>query len=326
MSRRKVVTLCVVVGIGAGVSIVPRHAAAQTESAWTVPRTPDGRPDLQGAWSFATITPLQRPSADAGRERLTEEEVASRNEASSTRASSEQRGALTAQRDVDLAYDQFWWDQGRSDGRTSLIVDPPDGRIPFTSEGTRRVDARRALRNRPAQGPEDRSPGERCAHHTKAGPPMSSGGYNNHVRLLQSPGYVSIVTEQIHDARIVPTDGRTQIPGNVRLWMGSSRGRWEGDTLVVETTHFNGKASYQGSSEQLHLIERFTRVAADTIAYEYTVEDPATYASAWTASIALKPLDGDMYEFACHEGNYGMFGILTGARADEAASWRATSR
>jgi hypothetical protein len=155
---------------------------------------------------------------------------------------------------------------------------------------------------------------------------MSSGGYNNHVRLLQSPGYVSIVTEQIHDARIVPTDGRTQIPGNVRLWMGSSRGRWEGDTLVVETTHFNGKASYQGSSEQLHLIERFTRVAADTIAYEYTVEDPATYASAWTASIALKPLDGDMYEFACHEGNYGMFGILTGARADEAASWRATSR
>jgi hypothetical protein len=155
---------------------------------------------------------------------------------------------------------------------------------------------------------------------------MSSGGYNNHVRLLQSPGYVSIVTEQIHDARIVSTDGRAPIPGNIRLWMGSSQGRWARDTLVVETTHFNGKASYQGSSENLHLIERFTRVAVDTIEYEYTIEDPATYANSWTASMALKPLDREMYEFACHEGNYGMFGILTGARSDEAASEQATSR
>ena len=297
----------------------------QPVSGWTLPRTADGQPDLQGAWSFATITPLERPSEYAGRKVLTDEEVAARNEDSATRASSERRGKLTAQRDVDLAYDQFWWDRGTSDGRTSLIVDPPDGRIPFTLEGRQRIAARRTLRNRPAHGPEDRSPGERCIHHSKAGPPMSAGGYNNHLRLLQTRDYVVIVTEQIHDARIIPMDGRAPIADNIRQWMGSSRGRWEGDTLVVETTHFNGTASYQGSSEGLSLVERFTRVDADTIEYEYTVDDPATYTRPWTAYIALKPLDGEMYEFACHEGNYGMFGILSGARAAEKAAAEAAT-
>ena len=316
MRRRSVATVLVVAAVA---SLVPLPTAGQPEPGWTQPRTPDGQPDLQGAWSFATITPLQRPREHAGRQFLTEEEAAALNEDAATRASSERRGELTARRDLDLAYDQFWWDRGSSDGRTSLIVDPPDGRIPFTAEGRQRMDARRALRNRPAHGPEDRSPGERCAHHTKAGPPMSAGGYNNHLRLLQTPDHVVIWTEQIHDARIIPMDGRAPIPGNIRQWMGNSRGRWEGDTLVVETTHFNGKASYQGSSESLHLVERFTRVAADTLEYEYTIEDPATYATPWTASSGMKPVDGEMYEFACHEGNYGMFGILTGARADEKA-------
>ena len=317
MRRRRVVTVFVVAAVA---SLVSFPAAGQPEPGWTLPRTPAGQPDLQGSWSFATITPLQRPSEYTGRELLTDEEVSALNEDAATRASSERRGELSAQRDVDLAYDQFWWDRGTSDGRTSLIVDPPDGRIPFTLEGRQRIGARGALRNRPARGPEDRSPGERCVHHTKAGPPMSAGGYNNHVRLLQTPDYVVLVTEQIHDARIIPMNGRAPIAGNIRQWMGSSRGHWEGDTLVVETTHFNGKASYQGSTEGLHLVERFTRVAADAMKYEYTLEDPATYAGPWTASIAMKPLDGEMYEFACHEGNYGMFGILSGARADEAAT------
>ena len=317
MIRHSLVAVFVVTAVA---SLVPCPAAGQADPAWTLPRTPDGQPDLQGAWSFATITPLQRPTRYGDRALLTDEEVAALDGDAATRASSERRGELTAQRDVDLAYDQFWWDRGRSDGRTSLIVDPPDGRIPFTPAAQQRMAARRALRNRPAEGPEDRSPGERCAHHTKAGPPMSAGGYNNHLRLLQTPGLVVIWTEQIHDARFVPTDGRAPIPGNIRQWMGDSRGRWEGDTLVVETTNFNGKAAYQGSSDGLHLVERFTRVGADTIEYEYTVADPATYARPWTASIALKPLDGEMYEFACHEGNYGMFGILTGARADEKAA------
>ena len=314
MRRWSVASVFVVAAV-AWLASVP--AAGQVAPERTVPRTLDGQPDLQGAWSFATITPLERPREYAGRQFLTDEEVAELDEDAATRASSDRRGALTVQRDLDLAYDQFWWDRGTSDGRTSLIVDPPDGRMPFTAEGRQRIDARRALRNLPASGPEDRSPGERCVHHTKAGPPMSAGGYNNHLRLLQTPGYVVMWTEQIHDARIIPMDGRPPIAGNIRQWMGSSRGHWEGDTLVVETTHFNGKASYQGSSEGLHLVERFTRVDADTLEYEYTVEDPTTYARPWTASIAMKPLDGEMYEFACHEGNYGMFGILSGARAEE---------
>ena len=317
MRRRSVVAVLVVAAV---VSLVPFPAAGQPEPGWTAPRTPAGQPDLQGSWSFATITPLQRPSEYTGREFLTDEEVAALNEDAATRASSDRRGELTAQRDVDLAYDQFWWDRGTSDGRTSLIVDPPDGRIPYTPEGRQRTDARRALRNRPARGPEDRSPGERCVHHNKAGPPMSAGGYNNHLRLLQTPDHVVIVTEQIHDARIIPLNGSAPIAGNIRQWMGSSRGRWEGDTLVVETTHFNGKARYQGASEGLHLVERFTRVAEDTVMYEYTVADPATFARPWTASLALKPLDGEMFEFACHEGNYGLDGILSGARADEKAA------
>ena len=299
------------------VSVVPAPAWGQSASPWTLSRTPDGQPDLQGAWSFATITPLQRPSQYEGRDQLTQEEVAALNSDAATRASSDRRGELTAQRDVDLAYDQFWWDRGTSDGRTSLIVDPPSGRIPFTMAGQQRVDLRRSLRDRPARGPEDRSPGERCVHHTKAGPPMSAGGYNNHLRLLQAPGYVVIYTEQIHDARIIPVDGRGPISNRIRQWMGNSRGHWDGDTLVVETSHFNGKASYQGSSDRLSLVERLTRVDAETIAYEYTITDPETYARSWTATLDLKPLEGDMYEFACHEGNYGMEGILAGARADD---------
>ena len=315
----------VVFVVAALVLLVPMPSSAQSSTGWTVPRLPDGRPDLQGAWSFATITPLERPSEYTGRELLTPEEVAALNLDAATVASSDRRGELSAQRDVDLAYDQFWWDRGTSDGRTSLIVDPPNGRIPFTADGRARIDASRARRSRPAEGPEDRSPGERCVHHGKAGPPMSAGGYNNHLRLLQTPDTVVIWTEQIHDARIIPLDGREPIADAIRQWMGSSRGRWEGDTLVVETTHFNGKVGFQGSGEDLRLVERFTRVAPDTLEYTYTLEDPVAYARPWTAAIAMKPLEGDMYEFACHEGNYGMEGILSGARADEQAAARSKS-
>ena len=297
--------------------VVPQIAFGQPGAPSSLQRTPDGRPDLQGAWSFATITPLERPPEYSGREFLSDEEVAVLNDDAATRASSDRREELSAQRDVDLAYDQFWWDRGTSDGRTSLIVDPANGRIPFTVEGNERIDLRRSLRGRPARGPEDRSPGERCVHHTKAGPPMSAGGYNNHLRLLQTSEYIVIYTEQIHDARIIPMDGRANLAGNIEQWMGSSRGRWDGETLVVETRNFNGKASFQGSSSALYLIERFTRRDADTLTYEYTLEDPETYMRAWTASLDLKPLAGDMYEFACHEGNYGMTNLLAGARAEE---------
>ncbi len=304
------------------VLLVPADIAGQTQGAavdsWTPSRTAWDDPDLQGDWSFATITPLERPGEYAGRERLTDEEVVALNQDALTRGDQQPPPGDPG------AYNAFWFDRGESTGRTSLIVDPPDGRIPYTAEGRQRRDTRRDLLNRPAYGPEDRSPGERCVHHTKAGPPHSAGGYNNHLRLLQTPGYVVIWTEQIHDARIIPMDGRPPIAGNMRQWMGDSRGYWEGDTLVVETTNFNGKAAYQGSAERLHLVERFTRVDADTLDYAYTVEDPSSYTRPWTASIAMKPVDGELYEFACHEGNYGMLGILSGARADEQAA--ATSR
>ena len=312
MTGRYLATLCMVVAVA---WLAPAGPAAQTQGAaahdWELSRTAWGDPDLQGVWSFATITPLERPTDYAGRERLTDEEVVALNADALT------RGDQLPPPGDPGAYNAFWFDRGESTGRTALIVDPPDGRIPFTAEGRQRFDARRALLGRPAHGPEDRTPGERCTHHSKAGPPMSAGGYNNHLRLFQTPGYVVVWTEQIHDARIVPMDGRPPVADAIRQWMGDSRGQWEGDTLVVETTNYSGKAQYQGSADGLHLVERFTRTGADTLEYEYTVSDPDTYARPWTASITMTPIEGDLYEFACHEGNYGMEGILAGARADE---------
>ncbi len=313
MTIRCMAALCMVLAVA---WLAPAEPAAQSQDsaagAWEPSRTAWGDPDLQGViWSFATITPLERPAAYAGRERLTEEEVVALNAEALTRGDQPPPPGDTG------AYNAFWFDRGESTGRTSLIVDPPDGRIPFTPDGRRRLDERRALLGRPAHGPEDRSPGERCTHHAKAGPPMSAGGYNNHLRIFQAPGYVVVWTEQNHDARIIPMDGRPPVAGAIRQWMGDSRGRWEGDTLVVETTNFSGKAYYQGSTHGMHLIERFTRTGADALEYEYTVSDPASYTRPWTASITMTTIEGDLYEFACHEGNYGMEGILAGARADE---------
>ena len=313
MTIRCMAALCMVLAVA---WLAPAEPAAQsqdsTADAWEPARTAWGDPDLQGViWSFATITPLERPAVYAGRERLTEEEVVALNAEALTRGDQPPPPGDTG------AYNAFWFDRGESTGRTSLIVDPPDGRIPFTPDGRQRLDERRALLDRPAHGPEDRSPGERCAHHTKAGPPMSAGGYNNHLRIFQAPGYVVVWTEQNHDARIIPMDGRPPVAGAIRQWMGDSRGRWEGDMLVVETTNFSGKAHYQGSTHGMHLVERFTRTGADALEYEYTVSDPASYTRPWTASITMTTIEGDLYEFACHEGNYGMEGILAGARADE---------
>ena len=313
MTMRCLTALCMVLAVAWLTRAVP--AAQEQEAAtgdWELSRTAWGDPDLQGViWSFATITPLERPAAYAGRDRLTEEEVVALNAEALT------RGDQPPPPGDPGAYNAFWFDRGESTGRTSLIVDPPDGRIPFTADGRQRLDERRALLGRPAHGPEDRSPGERCTHHTKAGPPMSAGGYNNHLRIFQAPGYVVVWTEQNHDARIIPMDGRPPVAGAIRQWMGDSRGRWEGDTLVVETTNFSGKAYYQGSTHGMHLVERFNRTGADALEYEYTVSDPASYTRPWTASITMTTIEGDLYEFACHEGNYGMEGILAGARADE---------
>ena len=222
-----------------------------------------------------------------------------------------------------VPYNEFWYDRGTTlveDKRTSLIVDPPDGRIPpLTAEAEKRAAARREYRrDHPADSWEDRSLGDRCIVGFNAGPPIVPRAYNNNVQLFQTPDYVVILNEMVHNARIVPLDGRP--PGTIRQWVGDSRGHWENETLVVETTNLSEKSSFRGSSANFHLVERFTRVDADTIRYEFTVEDPETWTRPWTAAVPMTKTQGPMFEYACHEGNYAMEGILAGARADEQAA------
>ncbi len=286
------------------------------------PRTSWGAPDLQGTWSHATVTPLERRDEHAGRTLLTDEEVAEANLSAATFASSERRGELSAERDVGLAYNQFWWDRGQSDGRTSLIVDPPDGRIPpMQPDAQVRADARRAeaqaRRARGAAGPEDRGDWERCL---TLGVPRLGGAYNNNFQVFQTPEHVAILHEMVHETRIIPLDVQPHVDPTIRQWLGDSRGRWEGDTLVVETTNFGDKRSYRGSSPELTLVERFTRVSASTLRYEVTVDDPETWTRPWTAALDMPPTDGQIYEYACHERNYGMENLLKGARVQEVAS------
>ena len=205
------------------------------------------------------------------------------------------------------------------DLRTSLITDPPDGKIPpLTPEAQKRQTARAAAaRGHEFDGPENRSLQERCLLATNAGPPMTPANYSANYQIAQGPGWVVLVNEMAHDARVIPLDGRAHLPDNVRQWMGDARGHWEGNTLVVETTNFSDKTSFRGSSDKMRLVERFTRTGADTLLYEFTVDDPATFTRPWTAKIPTTRADGVMYEFACHEGNYGMEGILSGGRTAE---------
>jgi len=196
------------------------------------------------------------------------------------------------------------------------VIDPPDGRIPpLTPEAQKRLEVRRQAAAQPAAGPEDRGIAERCIMGFNAGPPVVPGGYNQNLQIFQTPGYVVIVNEMVHNARIVPLTDRP-LP-NVRQWSGISRGRWEGRTLVIETKNFHHETAFRGSSPNLHLVERFTRADADTLVYEFTVQDPTTWTRPWTAQIPMRKSDQPMYEYACHEGNYGMFGILEAARAVE---------
>ena len=303
-------------------------AAAQEPEA--PPRTPWGAPDLEGVWDFRTITPMERPEEFGDREFLTAEESADLEQNVLDRNArldepSEIRTELLPVGGNVGAYNNFWMDRGTTvveTRRTSLILDPPNGRIPpLTPEGQQRKDATAAARRRPAHGPEDRSIGERCLLGFNGGPPMEPRAYNNHAQLFQTPGYVVILNEMVNDARVVPLDGRPHLDDRVRQWRGDSRGRWEGDTLVVETTNFHTRTAFserQGSTPGLHLVERFTRRSADTLVYEATMTDPATWTRPWTFEVTMAHSDQPVYEYACHEGNYGMDGILAGARADEA--------
>ena len=288
---------------------------------WTAPRTPDGHPDFQGVWTNVTITPLERPNDLAGKQFLTEAEAAAYEKQTVERNNADRRD-VPAEVDVGRAYNDFWWDRGTKvvkTRRTSLVIDPPDGKVPpLTPAAQQRIQAARAeARQHPADGPEDRALSERCILWPTAGPPMLPSFYNNNYQIVQGPGYVAIMVEMIHDVRIIPTDGSKHLPSTVRLWMGDPRGHWEGDTLVVDTTNFTSKTAFRGSTENLHLLERFTRVDPDTILYEFTVDDPATFTKPWTAQIPMNRSEGPVFEYACHEGNYAMVDMLSGARADE---------
>jgi hypothetical protein len=289
-----------------------------TKAAAKGARTPDGQPDIQGVWTFATVTPLERPKEFEGKEFLTEQEAAAFEKQSARDVDQREEGTLGTAADVGAAYNQFWWDRGTkvvSTRRSSLIVDPPDGKLPaMSAEGQKRAE-RAARRVNPPAGPEDRSLWERCITHSPI--PRMSTGYNNNLQIFQGPGYVAIVYEMIHEVRLIPLDSRPHVPQSIRQWLGDSRGRWEGDTLVVETTNFSDKASFRGASEKLRLIERFSRRDDDTLDYQFTVEDPSTWARSWTAALPMPRVQNTMYEYACHEGNYGLAGQLSGARAEE---------
>jgi hypothetical protein len=291
-------------------------------------RTPWGAPDLEGTWDFRTVTPMERPAEFAGKATLTEKEAAEYERRMVEQRNADKRHDTTKRRtvngtaeteDVALAYNDFWWDRGTKvvgTRRTSLIVDPPDGRIPsLTPAAQARLAAEDVLRERPAEGPEDRSTAERCLMGFNAGPPITPGGYNQNVQIVQHPDYVVLLTEMIHNARIIPLDGRPR--ANVQQWSGESVGRWDGDSLVIETTNFRQNTSLRGSSPNLHLVERIRRVDSDNLLYEFTVDDPTTWMRPWTAQVPMTKATGLIYEYACHEGNYGMFGILSGARAVE---------
>jgi len=308
--------------------LVPAPAAGQSRK-WTPPRTPDGKPDIEGTFTFSTITPLQRPEALAGKDVLTAAEAAAFEASENKRQNRDlfdpEKGAPSlgyAPRSEGgvLSYNEFWYERGSQmteDRRTSLIVDPPDGRIPFTA-ATRARNAQRAANNGTfADSYEDRSLADRCILGFNSGPPMISGAYNNNVQIVQTPGYVVILNEMVHNARIIPTDGRPH--GTIPRWTGDSRGRWDGDTLVVETVNFRRETSLSGSSAATHLVERFTRVDPKTVRYEFTVTDPTTYTRPWTAMMPLRAIDELLFEYACHEGNYALRGILAGARAQEKA-------
>jgi len=277
----------------------------------SVPRVADGRPDLQGLWDFAQLTPLERPSEFAGKEAVTEEEAEefAQKRIETTHKDKRDGGAAA---DVERAYNDFWWDFGtRIAKQPSLVVDPADGRIPAQTQA---AQDRIAARRNKYDNPEERPLAERCILGFNSGPPMVPSAYNNNVQIVQTRDHVVIVNEMIHSARIVDMSGRPHPPSSMRFLTGDSVGRWDGDTLVVDTTNFSREGGFRGATTGLHLVEKFTRVDKDTLRYEFTVDDPATWTKKWSASIPMTRSSELMFEYACHEANYGMEGVLKGAR------------
>ena len=318
MSRRSLSALWVVVALAAvfgsapvvsAQTDAPASAVAPTPADWTPPRTPWGAPDLRGIWDYRTATPLERPSEFAGKTVLTSAEAAAYEKAQSE---------LRADYDRSPSVHAKWWlDYGTdltSDRRTSLIIEPADGRVPATTAAAKAAGRSRADRRAQAAKAEDRGLTERCL---TWGTPRLPGAYNNNYQILQTPTHVAIVSEMIHDTRIVPLDGRPHLADNVRQWHGDSRGRYDGDTLVVETVNFSPEGAFRGATGGLRLTERFRRVGPDTVHYEFTVDDGETWVEPWTVMFPLTKTEETLYEFACHEGNHGLRNILRNARLGE---------
>ena len=284
-------------------------------------RTPDGQPDISGVWSNVSTVPFERPQNLGAKEFYTQDEFreleARRNQ---PRPAAADRPGTAA--DVHYDVSQFGLDRSHAAQAASLRtsqVTGPEGRVPpQLPEAQARQAARQAAqRGHQFDGPENRGLAERCILWGNEGPPMISAGYNANMQIVQGQGYVAILQEMIHDVRIIPLDGRPHLPSNVKQWFGDSRGRWEGETLVVETTNFTDKTAFRGSGEKLKVMERFSRADAETLKYEFTVEDPTTWAKPWSAEALMARISNPIYEYACQEGNYGMPNILSGARATE---------
>ena len=300
--------------------------SASSRKPWTPARTPDGQPDLQGVWTNPTITPFERPQELAGKPVLSEQEAAQLED----RAARSRADRPPTEGDVG-SYNQFWMDSGTkvvNTRQTSLVIDPPDGRVPLKPSAEARRDYNLA---RNSDSYEYMSPWDRCV--TRGVPAaMFPAGYNNAYQIVQIPGYVVILSEMIHNVRTIPLDGRPHVTANIKQWDGDSRGHWEGDTLVVDTTNYNGKGWISTSaaggrikgipqSQSLHVVERFHRVDADTIAYEVTIDDPDVYTKPWKVSIPLvRDSDYHIYEYACHEGNHAVENVLRGGRALDATT------
>ena len=328
---RRTLTIATLLTATAVLAIGTAYAQGGDDS-WTAPRTSFGHPDLQGVWANNNATPLQRPEILGDREFLTEEELAALQSRAEelfaldagdaafgdsvfTAALNEVQNFTSRDRATGN-YNQFWMVERDWDTRTSLVIDPPNGRLPDTTQAAKmRAADRSARRARHARWTDDRSLGERCV---SFGAPRLGAGYNSYYQLFQTPDHVVILMEMAHDARIIPLDGRPHVDDDVRQWLGDSRGYWDGDTLVVETRNYSPLANFMGAAEHLEITERFTRVSEDVLQYEITANDPTTWVRPWTAMIPLRSSPDALYEYACHEGNIGMEGILAGARVKEA--------
>ncbi len=322
----------IVSGLAAALLIAATPAVAQQAGGWSPPRTADGHPDIQGIWGNNSVTPLERPESLADRETLTDEELARVETRANELFAQDAGDAVFGDQFFNVAvsdvenftstdggtgnYNQFWLVEREFDNRTSLIVDPPSGRLPESTSAARLAfETTIANFGRPAAWTVDRGLSERCI---TFGLPNLLAGYNSYYQIFQTADHVVIEQELIHTTRIIPIDNRDHVHDSIRQWHGNSVGYWEGDTLVVETRNFSPQSNFRGAREHLELTERFTRVGPDELRYEFTVNDPTVWAAPWTAVMLWKRTDEPIFEYACHEGNIGMEGILAGARAEEA--------